>query len=54
MTYRRLCSYALVAGIPLRDAGRMAPGMICDLFIYRQKYDDEQHGLRRKRELCAD
>lgn len=33
----------------------MPPGMICDLFIYRQRYEDEQHGIRRKKEsACFD
>ena len=27
--------------------GSMAPGLICDLFILRRRYDDEQHGIRR-------
>lgn len=28
----------------------MAPGMLCDLFVLRQRYDDEQHGLERRKE----
>lgn len=26
---------------------RMRPGMVLDLYVYRQRYDDEQHQLRR-------
>jgi len=26
----------------------MAPGLVCDLFIYRMRYDDQLHGIRRK------
>ena len=30
--------------------GSMAPGLICDLFILRRRYDDEQHGIRRTKD----
>lgn len=26
----------------------MAPGLLCDLYILRRRYDDTQHGIRRK------
>ena len=33
----------------------MSPGEICDLYMYRQKYDDVEHGIKRKKEpRCAD
>ena len=32
----------------------MPPGMICDLYVMRQRYDDEQHGIRRKKETIYD
>lgn len=32
----------------------MAPGMICDLYIYRMRYDDVQHGIRRKKPAIYD
>ena len=32
----------------------MPPGMICDLFIYRMRYDDGQHGIRRKKPVIYD
>jgi len=25
----------------------LLPGLVCDLFLLRRRYDDEQHGLRR-------
>jgi len=28
----------------------LSPGAVCDLFVYRQRYDDQQHGLKRKTE----
>lgn len=32
----------------------MPPGMICDLFIYRMRYDDAQHGIRRRKPVIYD
>ena len=29
--------------------GSMPPGLICDLFILRRRYDDEQHGIKREK-----
>ncbi len=29
--------------------GRQTPGLICDLYIYRQRYDDDQHKITRKK-----
>lgn len=26
----------------------MAPGLVCDLFIMKMRYDDQQHGIRRE------
>lgn len=26
----------------------MEPGMVMELYAVRQRYDDEQHGIRRK------
>ena len=25
----------------------LTPGFVCDLFVLRRKYDDEQHGITR-------
>ena len=33
---------------------RMPPGMICDLYIYRMRYDDMEHGIRRQRQTIYD
>lgn len=27
----------------------MNPGLLCDLYIYRTRYDDQQHGLKRRK-----
>lgn len=32
----------------------MPPGMICDLYIYRMRYDDFQHGIRRRKPVIYD
>ena len=48
-------AYGLIAGLEPSYMKRMAPGMICDLLIYRQRYDDEEHGIKRtRRQRCAD
>lgn len=55
MTYRLTLSYALIAGLSVNEARRMTPGMIADLYIYRMRYDDMEHGIRRKKpDRCAD
>lgn len=54
MTYRQFIAYGLVAGLGLSEMQSLAPGMICDLYIYRMRYDDEQHGIKRARQRCAD
>jgi len=28
---------------------RMPPGLVMDLYIYRQRYDDQEHGVKRKK-----
>ena len=32
----------------------MYPGMICDLYIYRMRYDDNQHGIQRQKPKIYD
>ena len=54
MTYRRLLSWGLRAGLRMAEMGALAPGMICDLYIYRQRYDDEQHGVKRQKKKIYD
>ncbi len=54
MTFRLILSYGLIAGLPYGQCLRSFPGMIEDLYIYRRVYDDQQHGITRKRETCYD
>ena len=49
MTYRQVVSYGMIAGLSLDEIMRTPPGMIIDLYLYRREYDDEQHGLVRKK-----
>lgn len=39
MTYRRICSCGLIAGLKIEEINRMKPGEVLDLFAYRQQYD---------------
>lgn len=39
MTYLRLVSYGLIAGMNRKEIDRTRPGEILDLFYYRQQYD---------------
>ena len=48
---REYYGYALIAGIPVRDARRMMPGFIMDMFKLRAEYDIRLAGgkVQRKR-----
>lgn len=46
--------YGLTAGLTFSEMHRMAPGLVCDLYVYRMRYDDQQHGIRRKKEKIYD
>lgn len=46
--------YGLTAGLTFSEMRRMAPGLVCDLYVYRMRYDDQQHGIRRKKEKIYD
>ena len=39
MTYRRIISCGLIAGLERKEIDRMRPGEVLDLFNYRQMYD---------------
>jgi len=40
MTYRRVVSYGLIAGLRREDIDGMRPGEILDLYYYRTMYDN--------------
>lgn len=55
MTYRSVVSHGLIAGLTYSEMRRMQPGFVIDMFVNRMRYDDQQHGIKRKRQpLCAD
>lgn len=49
MTARELYGYALIAGIGIREAGRMEPGFVMDMFGVRGRYDARMSGLKSAR-----
>ena len=36
-----------MAGVSLTEQIDLTPGYLCDLFVLRRNYDDEQHGITR-------
>ena len=34
--------------------GPLAPGLICDFYVYRVRYDDMEHGIKRQKEQIYD
>ena len=48
MTYRKVTSYGLIAGLRYEEIREMLPGEILDLFIYRRNYDDMLHRIMRE------
>lgn len=38
----------------MREQRRMKPGLLCDLYIQRMHYDDEQHGIKRGQKILTD
>ena len=43
-----MASYGLIAGFGWRDLRPLSPGLVCDLYVLRRRYDDDQHGLHRE------
>jgi hypothetical protein len=41
--------FGLVAGLAYAEMRKLAPGMVCDLYVLRQRYDDQQHGIKRQK-----
>ena len=46
MTYLRVVSYGLIAGLQRKEIDRMRPGEIVSLYLYRRQYDNEMIGIR--------
>lgn len=48
MTARKLIGYGLIAGLTYDEIMSQKPGAVLDWYIMRMKYDDQQHGVKRK------
>ena len=46
MTYLRVVSYGLIAGLQRKEIDRMRPGEIITLYFYRREYDQNNLGIR--------
>lgn len=44
----------MIAGVSLTEAALLSPGEISDLYVYRRRYDDDQHRITRERGRCFD
>ena len=42
-------SFGLIAGLRLAEIRRLTPGMIIDLYLFRRRYDDDEHFIKRER-----
>jgi hypothetical protein len=38
----------LIAGIALSEQNARTPGFLMDMFVYKRRYDDQQHGIKRE------
>ena len=43
-----MTAWGLIAGVGLREQEELTPGFLCDLYVLRRGYDDEQHGITRE------
>ena len=54
MRVREYYGYALIAGISVKDARRMKPGFIIDMFKIHAEYDFRLNGMKKtKRKLLG-
>ena len=44
MTYRRVVSCGLIAGLHTKEINRMRPGEVMDMYHYRAQYDSMYAG----------
>lgn len=54
MTYRHAAGCGLIAGLSWTEMDDLDPGLVIDLYIVRQRYDDQQHGIKRNKEEPID
>ena len=48
MTARKLIGYGLIAGLTIREIMRTPPGVVLDWYFMRVRFEDQQHGIKRK------
>lgn len=47
MTFRKIVSRGLIAGLTYTEMQEMRPGFVLDCFFQRMEYDDVMHGIKR-------
>ena len=47
LTYRRIVSFGLIAGLTYTEMQDMAPGFVLDCYVLRRNYDEAMHGIKR-------
>lgn len=47
MTYRRIVSFGLIAGLTYTEMQDMTPGFVLDCYVLRRDYDENMSGIRR-------
>lgn len=52
MTYRKIISFGLIAGLTYTEMQDLLPGFVIDCYIRRRDYDDQMHGIRRGENNC--
>ncbi len=45
-----MTAWGLIAGVSWTEQQELTPGFLCDLFVLRRGYDDEQHGIVREQD----
>lgn len=43
-----MISRGLISGLTLSETLDASPGFVLDLYLLRQRYDDDQHFIKRK------
>lgn len=49
-----MISRGLIAGLTLRETLDAQPGFVMDVYMLKQRYDDQQHGITRKSEYARE
>ena len=52
LTPLRIVSYGLIAGLSYQEIRKACPGAVITLYLHKRDYDDEQHGITRRKETA--